>query len=116
MHEAIGKQASMTEHEEYVRSKWDNTAIDYQWELERWRFFTCNALYMEVFGKTQDELWSAAYAFTVERERQIRDVEEEIELHKDWREILSGPKRLIVWERTADRLQTALAELRRGMR
>jgi len=58
----------------------------------------------------------AALAFTLEHQRKVAELEEEIKLHKDWQEILSGPKRLVIWERTAERLQAALGELRRGVK
>lgn len=48
--------------------------------------------------------------------QKIADVEEEIAVQKDWRIIVSGPRRVDAVIRTVGRLTEVLAELKRGMK
>jgi len=60
--------------------------------------------------------WSAAYAFTIEREEAIRQVEDEIELLQDSQSgFQSGPD-WDAFERILAREQAALESLKKGMK
>ena len=67
-------------------------------------------------GETEDKAWAAAYAFTKQREQEIADVEEEIEVQerKTCQEPDCGDPEHMTINRTITRLQGILAELKRG--
>jgi hypothetical protein len=75
------------------------------------------------YRHTEAEAWAAAKAFTVEREKQIAEVEEEIEyVEFRMRDIEENGGKIYVecayrtLERIFAREQAALAELKRGMK
>ena len=100
--------------EEYVRARWAGVLdTGYSVRLE-----------IGEFGKWAkfdglNKRWSAARAFTENREREIAEVEEEIEYVSSfaWLPSRSGKREEHpVWQRILARLQARLAELRRGMK
>ena len=114
------------EHEEYVRSRWEWFAsFDLSDEEDRedndpeWLVQVCDASAgnpIEFYGATEAEAWSAAYAFTKEREEQIRQIENCLILLEccDTEEL--NDQALADWQSIIAREQAALAELRKGMR
>ena len=98
------------EQEEYVRSRWESVfdseyGVDIMFDIDtpRQRFAGLN-------GR-----WQAAYAFTLERECQIKDVEEEIAWCRYQLSPATRPDGHIR-ERILARLQSTLADLRKGMK
>lgn len=103
--------------EEYVRSRWlvvmDARDLDNPSVAEPIRIQVSSTKQLRF-------AWFAnAARYTRERERQIAEIEEEIALHKGLIILLrSEPGDLTapVWQRRLARLQSELAELRRGMK
>ena len=104
----------MNVDEEYVRARWAGVLdTGYSVRLE-----------IGEFGKWEkfdglNKRWSAARAFTEEREREIAEVEEEIEYVSSfaWLPSRSGKREEHpVWQRILAVEQARLAELRRGMK
>jgi hypothetical protein len=67
------------------------------------------------YGKTRKEAWPAAYAFTVAREREIAELEEEIELVADAANNCFEHHKA-AYSRNYDRLTAILADKKKGMR
>jgi hypothetical protein len=108
----------MTEQEEreYVEARWEkvrhaDTALSvlagphYVIITDDQRHQIC-----AVYRHTESEAWHATYLFTVERERQIAEVKEEIDWINCGRKIEPAAQRILARE------QAALAELQRGMK
>jgi hypothetical protein len=105
-------QAELTaqQMEEYVRSKWID-AVAFTMGPNPWtlRLPGC----ARYFDGTQNECWSAAYAFTIDREEEIEALEQDIEYIE--RKIRIEPQ-FFAPKRILTRLQQALEELKRGMK
>jgi len=108
--------------EQYVRSRWKalgNLWWDREYD-ENWisasdekgqpiRLFRGRS--------TEAEAWQAAYAFTLEREKQIAEVKEEIAIHKKLGCAgFDTEREVIAWYRLLDRLNAALVDLQKGMK
>ena len=111
----------MNADEEYLRDRWERIALEWG-TLERKRYVCVSAggMFIPLQGfKTEAEAWSAARAFTEQREREIAEVREEISEIED--DILSYSSHdnadsfAVIYRRILARLQARLAELRRGM-
>lgn len=102
----------MADHEKYVRDRWDSAEC---LGLDGARFVSINRDLWMVPGnhRTDGPAWAAAYAFTIEREKQIAEVEEEIALLLNLRIHASE---LDVAQRIRVRLEAVLADLQRGMK
>ena len=104
----------MNADEEYVRARW-NEVRDVKYELR----INCPG---PVGGKRFFGLhnrWKEARAFTEQREREIAEVQEEIEYVSSfaWLPSRSGKREEHpVWQRILAVEQARLAELRRGMK
>ena len=102
--------------EERVRAAWECVGI--QWANiggKRYGMAHSNGLGIPLQGfLTEDEIWSAAAAFTDERLKQVAEIEEEIAIQREF-VMLPLPEHL-VYERTWRRLQAIREELRRGMK
>lgn len=107
------------ENEEYVRSRWDPNLFNgglYFYEGARSYHLRLGSKRFEYTQKTKAECWSAAYAFTLEREEQIRQVEEEIALMEFIVQAQDEFNDIVAAKRILAREQAALAELKKGMR
>ena len=106
----------MEANEEYVRQRWELVHI-------------CDGSYRDyprgtILLQCERGSWlnfpsmQAAYDFTLQREEQIRLVEEEIQLLSEFQEGLrvNSSHRPIVLQRILARLEAALDELRKGMK
>lgn len=113
----------MSSNEEYVRARWQSVSVT-DWYAgtstltQAWSIWLPCGWTSPVGGTATDaEMWSAARAFTEQREQAIANVEDEIE----W---LNWPSVKNVCTREGDlarcriiaREQAALAELQRGLR
>ena len=113
------REAKVMEQEDYVRSRWQETILGGLYLYESTRSYHLRLGPWEHKGnvKDKDTVWQAAYAFTLERERQIKDVEEEHELIFQKREAASHkPAHQAIYARILARLQSTSADLRKGMR
>ena len=112
--------------EEYVRARWENVkCVDFyagkNCAVQAW-YVSLNARWSGRVGGTADdpEMWKEARAFTEQREREIAEVREEISEIED--DVLSysahdnADSFAVIYRRILARLQTVLAELRRGMK
>ena len=117
----------MNADEEYVRARWGDCTASYincgmsssYWSVRRES--DGQELCREYCGalKGDDPAWSAARAFTEQRERDIAEVQEEIEYVSSfaWLPSRSGKREEHpVWQRILAVEQARLAELRRGMK
>lgn len=121
------EQAAMStkEHEEYVRSKWEDCGSSGPVQFaEHWQVW-CDAYFF--CEETEQQAWSLAYAFTLEREEQIRCIKREIEVLQN---VVAGylgyithrfnpehdSRQAYTLARVIAREQAALAELKRGMK
>lgn len=101
--------------EEFVRANWDYVEIALNRELGQFVFFTNNALYQAIFADSPAELFARGAEFTKERQAQIVEVEEEIQWVEAESSMSDGfpyPAAL----RVLTRLESALTDLRKGMR
>ena len=108
--------------EEYVRSKWENVTSNstpqygVEGNLVYWNIYSDDWL-IASGHETEDASWSAAAEFTCSREEEIRQVGEEIELMTNyWPRPQDGDLTFPPWDRICNREQSALAELKRGMK
>lgn len=104
--------------EEFVRANW----VEVYNDGYSVRLILPEALWIEA-PKFSGALsrWSAAAAFTTERLEEIRQLREEIALVADWKDGTLGMGRESTiercrWARILIRLETTLADLKRGMR
>ena len=118
--------------EEYVRSVWSDV---WSFLCAAGTWYVCDANEeLEVWEPTEAEAWSAAAAFTRERQEEIRQLEREIEFFREWTD--DAAKYFITvaavgWDgddmanivrdkatksRTLPRLQRELDNLQAGMR
>lgn len=101
-------------HEQFVRANWDNVKVLFAYQAIM-IIAGRGASGLIKLSQTINSLeppWSAAYDFTVQRLKQIAEVEEEIAYFNydgEW-DITAIPKRIIT------RLEAALADLKRGMK
>ena len=109
-------ELTAAEKEAYVRSVWENVHFitSYRqsslWRLKFGPIITS--------ADSQDECWDAAYAFTLAREEEVRQVEEEERLLQGALDLASDsnhPHRDPM-QRTVKRLKGISDELKRGMR
>lgn len=104
-------------HEEYVRQKWEHDAI-------RSRCYVNNRPFWLYIGEdfctgphaNEQKAWLAAYNFTIAREEEIRQVEEEIQTIYWLMEHCSNPTANGRIFRILARETAALTELKRGMK
>jgi hypothetical protein len=109
-------QAELTvqEKEAYVRARWidvydDGYSVRLLSPIKGW-------IETPKFSGVSNR-WPECYAFTIDRERQIAEVEEEVNLVRGEIRFFQGsPRAKGAMERILTRLQQVLAELRRGMR
>ena len=104
---------------EYVESKWEQSKIMFNNQHGKFVFFTANALYMNVFGETSEELYANGAEFTRIREKQITETKEEIEYVSGFRWIAkrSGAREEhLVWSRILARREAVSLDLQRGMK
>ena len=105
--------------EAYVRSKWrmvyyfPETPADEGYLLQIFKDNSMREIYEE-HSMSAEDAWDAAYAFTLAREEEVRQVEEEVALLKGWRYVQEGISPQAT--RILAREQAALDELKRGMR
>lgn len=96
-------------HEQFVREYWPGSADYLGSGLRPIRVFTPSGV--ETFKN-----WSAAYDFTVQRRKQIAEVEEEIAFMQGFsayeNHSIYGPAR----KRILTRLESALADLKKGLK
>jgi hypothetical protein len=139
---AVMSELSAQEMEAKVRARWDVVEKKDHSNFDRfrnWKRTDSVAISMQsehcfsservVSAPTEIEAWQSAYAFTVEREEEIRLVEEEIawlqsaalvyrkhleEAPREW--TVLGKESDVIGCRVLAREQAALAELKRGMR
>jgi hypothetical protein len=121
----------MDENEQYVRSKWEQ--VEAHWLPSMPDRFRVEMVYDSamvwvdrphaqipsekpfVRKQTEQQAWSAARAFTEEREKQIAEVEEEIALLSSIGQHYVPPAK-VTRDRILAREQAALDELKRGMK
>ena len=110
----------MEASEEYVRSKWKEVHVRKRRDIKSGMcFLIVMGRHSTLWYGNERAAWSAARAFTEEREREIAEVEEEISEIED--DILSYSSHdnadsfAVIYRRILARLQARLAELRRGM-
>ena len=105
-------ELTKAEKEAYVRGKWENVIVcdgSYRSYARGTVLFNwANHKFYEFAD------WDAAYAFTLAREEEVRQVEEEVALLKGWRYVQEGISPQAT--RILAREQAALDELKRGMR
>ena len=99
--------------QEYVRSRlddvyWDKRSYNKHGDIVHLGWSIC-------FAETEEEGWKLALEWVKERERQIKDVEEEIDWLTDRAPVYSEAANAKK-QRILARLQSALADLRKGMR
>ena len=109
--------------EKYLRDRWERIALEWgTLERKRYVWVFAGGMFIPLRGfKTEAEAWSAARAFTEQREREIAEVEEEIAILNEGVELAASTdaderKYGIPFKRILARLQAVLAELRRGMK
>ena len=115
-----GKRGAMTD-EKYVRARWERIALEWGTiEHKRYVSVSASGMFITLHGyETEAEAWSGARAFTEQRERDIAEVQEEIEYVSSfaWLPSRSGKREEHpVWQRILAVEQARLAELRRGMK
>ena len=105
-------ELTTAEKEAYVRRVWENVIVcdgSYRSYARGTVLFNwANHKFYEFAD------WDAAYAFTLAREEEVRQVEEEVALLKGWRYVQEGISPQAT--RILAREQAALDELKRGMR
>lgn len=103
--------------EEYVRSRWD---LVHECDGPYMGYQKGTILVQEVrYQWAVFPSWSAAKDFTVRREDEIRQLREEIRLLRGMIALLQsepGDETAPVYRRTIARLESALAELQKGMK
>jgi hypothetical protein len=108
-------QAPMTEQasREYVEARWSLTV---QCDGS-YRHYVCGTVLIQEKNHQFWDFasWQAAKDFTVEREKQIAEVNEEITYINTFIKTPSGSPHP-VWTRIIESRKTALADLKRGMR
>lgn len=104
----------MDDNEKYVRSKWIEVGI--QWgkiEGVRCGMAHSNGRGIPLHGfATEEEIWSAARAFTEARLKEIAAIEREVE----WLHSLTEWSHDASWAACLGRANTSLAALKSGMR
>ena len=107
--------------EDYVRSRWEQVHSrqgdeEFGW-AQVWAIYNiaCPIVLAECEGESIEPAWSAAYAFTLEREEQIFEVGQQIALLNGVIMMASQADKT-VHLRTLRMLNDALAELKRGMK
>lgn len=107
----MSQDLTVQEQRAYVESRW--------FEAEMWGFAgNCWEVLLggETRGNsssTEDEAWSAAYAFTVAREREIAELGAGIDLVKAEAEQFEGTQTGLEWETVLARLQRDHESLKR---
>jgi hypothetical protein len=133
-------EAGSRDMEQYVRDRWNLhfAKLDDLWMPPKFHVriaipnmhSSSSTPGISVVRDTEAEAWQAAYAFTVEREKQIADVKEEIAMCQFYAEnrekLLNGgyqnmltercTKDLAALKRIIGRLESTLAELTKGMK
>lgn len=104
----------LTEQEAYVRERWERVHL---W-LPRHNDdgYLLQVSDMGMGGKTKDEAIAAAYAFTINREREIAEVEEEIRFIDSFAVTAFTPQNEAARKRILKSREAALAELKKGFR
>ena len=105
--------SELTEQQEleYVEAAWERIATGAK-ALHLSDYCSPIVIYGQEFGN-----WHAAYLFTLERQRQIAEIEEELQLFRSepcW-VVQTMPLTRKVLGRTMARLQHELEQLKRGM-
>ena len=107
----------MEDNEKLVRDTWEQIIVSGEnWPL---RGADCCGVSLlrgtAIFRRpTWEEVWADASEFTIRRLAEIAEVKEEIEALKS--EMSTWRHRYPEWDRILAREQTALAELRKGMK
>jgi len=108
----VTDEAGSRDMEQYVSDRWK---LVHQCDGSYRHYLRGTILLQEVHGQWLDfDSWQAAYAFTLEREKQIAEVNEEIEAISAAIKVF--PFYLARLERTFNRLAAALVDLQRGMK
>lgn len=117
--EEYGRKTRMTaaEMEQHVRRKWEGPWI---YESKRSYHLHLHGREFEATPATKDAAWQAAYDVTIQREKQIAEVEEEIAFLSSVR--VSGltngelcDKNAVLW-RILDRERATLLDLKKGFK
>ena len=103
--------------EEYVRSVWLD--VDIEWNLIEGKWYGMahsNGRGIPLHGfETEEEIWSAAAAFTSERLEAIQLLEEEIDVLTEYKDLIV-PEAGVVLTRVLVLRQAALKEFKQGMK
>jgi len=102
------------EMEQYIRSKWELVS---RCDGSYRHYEMGTVLIQDVHNHWFDfDSWQAAYDFTLAREEEIRQVEEEIKFLHELKSFGSWVENHTGWQRILAREQAALADLKRGMK